>query len=93
MVQEGNKKYVRMFTVFPFMCFVNSQIWLNWLTNDCHLGYIKNLIFFFFFWATSQNWQKRVRTRHISIVDLWFELLVIPSMASFGYLNWSHFLD
>jgi hypothetical protein len=49
MVQEGNKKYVRMFTVFPFMCFVNSQIWLNWLTNDCHLGYIKNLIFFFFF--------------------------------------------
>jgi len=35
-VQVGSQIYIRIF--FPF--FVSSQIWLNWLVDDCQLNYI-----------------------------------------------------
>ncbi len=41
MVQVGSEKCIlRMFKNFPFILF-SSQIWLNWLTDDSHLGHIR----------------------------------------------------
>jgi len=42
MVQVDNQKYVKDFLLFSYS--VNSQIWLDQLMDDCHLGYITKLV-------------------------------------------------
>jgi hypothetical protein len=42
MVQVGSQKYIRMLKIF-LSCFVDSQIQLNLITGDHHLGYITKL--------------------------------------------------
>jgi hypothetical protein len=40
MVQVGSQYYIKMF-FFPFLI---AKLWLNWIMDDCHFGYITKLV-------------------------------------------------
>jgi hypothetical protein len=74
MVQVGNQKNnTSQFSSFFFSYFVNSQIWLDQLMDNCHLGYIAKLA------PKKKEKRKKSTTSHISGVSIqlfshWFLL-------------------